>query len=145
MLVPATCPRCGAAIQLESAADWVTCQYCSSSSFIQKPTGPAPPPNQTVISIDIPGVMPMRVHVSPGGFGGPMGPPGMSVQQATYQANARVAGAQMYAAHQMNNAYAEVGRRFKMSMIITVVMTLVIFLFVGGVVIFSMFGSMMMR
>lgn len=153
MLVPAKCPSCGAAIQLESDNDWVTCSYCNSSSFIQKPTGPAPPANQMVISIGIPGMLPMQVNVMPGAFGnapygaiGPFGAPGpMTTEQARREAHARVAGAQMFASQQMGDAFAQAGRRIKMSMIITVVMTLVIFLFVGGIVIFSMFGAMFWR
>jgi hypothetical protein len=153
MLVPAKCPSCGAAIQLESDNDWVTCSYCNTSSFVQKPTGPPPPANQMmVISIGVPGMMPMQVNIAPGAFGnapygavGPFGMGPMTTEQARREAHARVAGAQMFAAHQMTNAYAQAGRRIKTSMIISIVFTLVIFLFVGGIVMFSMFGAMFWR
>jgi hypothetical protein len=103
-----------------------------------------------VISIGIPGMMPMQVNVMsagnmPYGAAGPFGMGPMTTEQARREAQARVAGAQLFAAQQMGNAYAEAGRRMKTGMIITVVMTLVIFLFVGGIVMFSMFGAFFWR
>lgn len=34
-LVPATCPKCGANVQLDPDREFVTCQFCGASSFIQ--------------------------------------------------------------------------------------------------------------
>lgn len=34
-LVPATCPKCGANVQLDPDREFVTCQYCGASSFVQ--------------------------------------------------------------------------------------------------------------
>jgi hypothetical protein len=34
-LVPATCPKCGANVQLDPEREFVTCQFCGASSFIQ--------------------------------------------------------------------------------------------------------------
>jgi hypothetical protein len=34
-LVPATCPKCGANVQLDPDREFVTCQYCGTSSFVQ--------------------------------------------------------------------------------------------------------------
>jgi ribosomal protein S27AE len=34
-LVAATCPKCGAGVQLDPDNEWVTCGYCHVSSFIQ--------------------------------------------------------------------------------------------------------------
>jgi len=42
-LVAAKCPNCGAALRLDPSAQWVTCSYCSTSSFIQLQGRPAPP------------------------------------------------------------------------------------------------------
>jgi hypothetical protein len=34
-LVPATCPKCGANVQIDPDREFVTCQFCGASSFIQ--------------------------------------------------------------------------------------------------------------
>ncbi len=34
-LVPATCPKCGANVQLDPDREFVTCQFCGASSFVQ--------------------------------------------------------------------------------------------------------------
>lgn len=34
-LVPAVCPKCGASVQLDPAREFVTCQFCGTSSFVQ--------------------------------------------------------------------------------------------------------------
>lgn len=34
-LVPATCPKCGANVKLDPEREFVTCQFCGASSFIQ--------------------------------------------------------------------------------------------------------------
>ncbi len=34
-LVPALCPKCGASVQLDPAREFVTCQFCGTSSFVQ--------------------------------------------------------------------------------------------------------------
>jgi hypothetical protein len=34
-LVPATCPKCGANVQLDPDREFVTCKFCGASSFIQ--------------------------------------------------------------------------------------------------------------
>jgi hypothetical protein len=34
-LVPATCPKCGANVKLDPDREFVTCQFCGASSFIQ--------------------------------------------------------------------------------------------------------------
>jgi hypothetical protein len=34
-LVPATCPKCGASVQLDPDREFVTCQFCGASSFVQ--------------------------------------------------------------------------------------------------------------
>lgn len=34
-LVAATCPKCGAGVQIDPDKEWVTCGYCGVSSFIQ--------------------------------------------------------------------------------------------------------------
>jgi DNA-directed RNA polymerase subunit RPC12/RpoP len=34
-LVPATCPKCGGNVHLDPAQEFVTCQYCGASSFVQ--------------------------------------------------------------------------------------------------------------
>src|SRR5688572_15922292 len=41
-LVAAKCPNCGAALKLDPRSQWVTCTYCSTSSFIQIQGRPAP-------------------------------------------------------------------------------------------------------
>jgi hypothetical protein len=50
-LVAAKCPNCGAALRLDPSAQWVTCSYCSTSSFIQlqgRPAPPVPPPGPLI-------------------------------------------------------------------------------------------------
>src|SRR5687767_3509443 len=50
-LVAAKCPNCGAALKLDPSAQWVTCAYCSTSSFIQltgRPAPPVPPPGPLI-------------------------------------------------------------------------------------------------
>jgi hypothetical protein len=34
-LVPATCPKCGASVRLDPDREFVTCQFCGASSFVQ--------------------------------------------------------------------------------------------------------------
>ncbi|MES1182633.1 MAG: hypothetical protein ABUL60_02395, partial [Myxococcales bacterium] len=34
-LVPATCPKCGANVKLDPDREFVTCQFCGASSFVQ--------------------------------------------------------------------------------------------------------------
>lgn len=43
-LVSATCPRCGAAVRIAAGQDVVTCDYCRTSSFVQRAGAPVPPP-----------------------------------------------------------------------------------------------------
>jgi outer membrane protein assembly factor BamB len=57
-LVKATCPQCGAGVQIDPAHDFVTCSYCGTSSFLRKsPTQSQPqaqpnfPPHYPVIDI----------------------------------------------------------------------------------------------
>ena len=50
-LVAAKCPNCGAALRLDPRSQWVTCSYCSTSSFIQVQGQPAPvhPPGPLIV------------------------------------------------------------------------------------------------
>jgi hypothetical protein len=40
-LVPALCPKCGASVQIDPTREFVTCQFCGTSSFIQTQKRPA--------------------------------------------------------------------------------------------------------
>jgi len=42
-LIAAKCPTCGAGLQIDPAAEFVLCQYCSTSSFVRTPTRPVSP------------------------------------------------------------------------------------------------------
>jgi outer membrane protein assembly factor BamB len=50
-LVAAKCPNCGAALRLDPQAQWATCSYCATSSFIQVQGRPAPaqPPGPLIV------------------------------------------------------------------------------------------------
>ena len=51
-LVAAKCPNCGAALRLNPSSQWVTCSYCSTSSFIQvqgRPAPAQPPPGPFIV------------------------------------------------------------------------------------------------
>lgn len=51
-LVTANCPSCGASIDIPKADDYVTCRYCSTRSWVQRPDAPTPPPaNQPVVRL----------------------------------------------------------------------------------------------
>jgi ribosomal protein S27AE len=54
-LVAATCPKCGAGVQLDPDKEWVTCAYCGVSSFIQtqkrRPTEEVVRAHQPVIHV----------------------------------------------------------------------------------------------
>ncbi len=50
-LVSAKCPHCGAPVQIPKDGDHLTCQYCKSSSFIQRDQKVAPPPSEAVIVV----------------------------------------------------------------------------------------------
>jgi hypothetical protein len=41
-LVSATCPRCGAQLQPPPGSERATCQYCGTTSFVQRPAPPPP-------------------------------------------------------------------------------------------------------
>jgi hypothetical protein len=43
-LIPAECPKCGGAVKLDPGKEFVTCEYCQTSSFIQ--TNRRPPTEQ---------------------------------------------------------------------------------------------------
>ncbi len=54
-LVAAKCPNCGAALRLDPQSQWVTCNYCATSSFIQVQGRPAPQhPTGPMIVVDAP-------------------------------------------------------------------------------------------
>jgi hypothetical protein len=54
-LVAAKCPNCGAALKLDPRSQWVTCSYCSTSSFIQIQGQPAPTrPTGPLIVVEAP-------------------------------------------------------------------------------------------
>jgi outer membrane protein assembly factor BamB len=54
-LVAAKCPNCGAALKLDPRSQWVTCTYCSTSSFIQVQGRPAPAqPTGPLIVVEAP-------------------------------------------------------------------------------------------
>lgn len=43
------CPNCGANVQLEVGAEWVTCSYCKTEAYVQRPKAPPPPPAVAVV------------------------------------------------------------------------------------------------
>lgn len=43
------CPNCGANVRLEVAAEWVTCSYCKTEAYVQRPKAPPPPPAVAVV------------------------------------------------------------------------------------------------
>lgn len=52
-LVPARCPTCGAGLSVAPGAEWVTCGYCHTSSFVQreKTAAPSLPQGAAVIQV----------------------------------------------------------------------------------------------
>jgi outer membrane protein assembly factor BamB len=50
-LVPAKCPTCGAGLDVPRAAEWVTCGYCHTSSFVDRgrTSQPASVPHGTAV------------------------------------------------------------------------------------------------
>jgi PQQ-like domain len=43
------CPNCGANVRLEVAAEWVTCGYCKTEAYVQRPKAPPPPPRAVAV------------------------------------------------------------------------------------------------
>lgn len=55
-LIKAACPNCGAGVAIDPNSEWVTCSYCRTSSFIDRPRRDgaprvAPPPNTPTIHL----------------------------------------------------------------------------------------------